>query len=174
MTDPFAMGRSGGLPGTATSPALPSTSAITAPTPTLMAESAVRCSGRARRSSCAPETQTPCSAGASSSTTAASWALIAPSSETKARRSRHSLSDRLTLSLITSGLVSGITPMSVRRQSGQAIPDTVSWRRDGDGAATPRAACSSSNDDDADTTDRQPSPRDEPLHHPSDKEPGHE
>jgi hypothetical protein len=47
----------------------------------------------------------------------------APCSETKDRSSRQSLSDRLTPSLITSGLVKGITPKSIRKNSNAFILD---------------------------------------------------
>ena len=42
-------------------------------------------------------------------------------SEMKERGSRRSLSDRLTLSLISAGLVCGISPSLTRKQSGQPI-----------------------------------------------------
>ena len=62
-------------------------------------------------------------------------ALNARSSETKVRTSRQSLSDRLTPSLITLGLVRGTTPKSVRQTSGAAIRDFASLPLDGGGAA---------------------------------------
>lgn len=62
-------------------------------------------------------------------------ALNARSSETRARTSRQSLSDRLTQSLITAGLIKGITPSSVRQTSGLAIRDFASLPLDGEGQA---------------------------------------
>ena len=65
--------------------------------------------------------------GENSSMTADSKASTAPCSETKARTYRVSLSDRLTRSLITSGLVRGITPSSVRKQLGAPIRAIASF-----------------------------------------------
>lgn len=53
--------------------------------------------------------------------------LIALFSATKANTSHQTLSDRLTPSLISAGLVKGITPMSVRKKLGAPIPDFVLW-----------------------------------------------
>jgi len=75
--------------------------------------------------------------GGSSSTPVASKASIAQSSETKARTYRQSLSDKLTQSLITSGLVKGITHTSIRRQSGAAIRASALWPLDGGDADKP-------------------------------------
>jgi hypothetical protein len=58
----------------------------------------------------------------------------ARSSATKVRSYLPSLCDRLTPSLITAGLVRGITPKSVRRRLGAEILDIVSLRLDGDDA----------------------------------------
>lgn len=52
-------------------------------------------------------------------------ASIAPFSETKAGTKRASLSDRLTPSLISAGLVCGIIPLSMRDASGQQTLDSV-------------------------------------------------
>jgi len=166
VADPFAMGRCGGSPETATAPVSRSTNVTIQPRKA--AARAMR-AGRsyssvpAKASFCALATATPCSSGAGSSTTAASWELTAQSFETKARRSRHSLSDRLTLSLITSGLVSGITPTSIRQRCGAPIPATVSWRRDGGDAAaatagsrSPSEGFTSSNGPDTGRTLTQP------------------
>lgn len=70
----------------------------------------------------------------------------APCSETKARTNRPSLSDRLTPLLISSGLVAGITPLSIRRKSGAAIRDFASLPLVGGGAGSRRAGCSSLNE----------------------------
>lgn len=57
--------------------------------------------------------------------------LIALFSETKAPSKAPSLSDKLTKSLISSGLIRGITPMSVRKKLGAPIPDFVLLLPDG-------------------------------------------
>ena len=118
-TAPFVMGRFGGSRKTATDHAAISTGATTA---------AGRASGLQTYSSAPAKsslfeqpkpTQFLCGAG--SSTTAVRQASVAPSSAMKGRTSRRSLSDKLTPSLITSGLVCGITPSSIRQLSGQPI-----------------------------------------------------
>ncbi len=87
--------------------------------------------GRGKLSSSEPPAAMPCLFGESSLTIQASKESTAPCSETKADTNPQTLSDRLTQSLISAGLVKGITPMSVRKQLGAAIPDIVSWQRDG-------------------------------------------
>lgn len=90
-------------------------------------------SGRDKKLSSEHAEGTPSLFGENSSTTAVSKASTARRSETKAKSYLPSLSDRLTRSLITSGLVKGTTPSFVRRQCGVEIPDTVfSWRDGGD------------------------------------------
>lgn len=91
-------------------------------------------SDQEKASFCGQEMPTPCSSGESSSTTAASKASIAPSFGMNPRTGRVSLSDRLTQSLITSGLVKGITHTSIRKQSGAAIRDSALWPLDGGNA----------------------------------------
>jgi hypothetical protein len=59
----------------------------------------------------------------------------------KARTSRPSLSDKLTLSLITAGLARGITHSSLRRMSPPPEQVTVSSVRVGGGVDAPRVAC---------------------------------
>jgi hypothetical protein len=81
-----------------------------------------------------PETVTPCLFGESSSTPADSKESIAPSSATRVRSDLPTLSDRLTQSLITAGLVKGITHTSIRKQSGAAIRDSALWPLDGGSA----------------------------------------
>lgn len=71
------------------------------------------------------------SSGESSSTPVVSKALTAPSFGTKGKSDRPTLSDRLTQSLITSGLVRGITHTSIRKQSGAAIRASALWPLDG-------------------------------------------
>lgn len=57
----------------------------------------------------------------------ASEASNAVSSETKGRSSRQSLSDRLTPSLITAGLVRGTTPSWIRKRLGAPILGSALW-----------------------------------------------
>jgi hypothetical protein len=87
--------------------------------------------GQEKQSSCAPGQPTLFLYGDDSLTTRDRRELIALFSATKAQLSRHSLSDRLTLSLITAGLVRGITPTSTRKRLGAAIPDFVLLLPDG-------------------------------------------
>lgn len=72
-----------------------------------------------------PGPETLCSSGAGSATPAGNKASTVPSSETKARTEQVSLSDRLTQSLITAGLVCGTIPSSMRDVSGQQTLDAV-------------------------------------------------
>lgn len=58
-------------------------------------------------------------------------ALNARSFGTRAQSDRLSLSDRLTQSLITAGLVRGTTPLSIRRQCGVPIRDFALLPLDG-------------------------------------------
>jgi hypothetical protein len=74
-----------------------------------------------KRSSCEHGNVMPCLCGESSLTQADSKESTALSSETKASTSPVSLSDRLTPSLISAGLVCGTIPMSMRRKSNQPI-----------------------------------------------------
>lgn len=57
--------------------------------------------------------------------------LIVQFSEMRDRYDHRSLSDRLTKSLISAGLVRGITPMSIRKKLGAQIPDFVLFLPDG-------------------------------------------
>jgi hypothetical protein len=82
--------------------------------------------GRGKRSSLEPSAAEPCSRGENSSRTTRKRVYVAPSSETRATRSGlHSLSNRLTQSLISAGLVKGTIPMSIRKQSRAGILATV-------------------------------------------------
>ena len=73
------------------------------------------------------------SLGESTSTTPDRSVSPARSSATKkGESSPRLLSCKLIESLITAGLVSGITPTSIRRELGAVIPDFVSLWRDGD------------------------------------------
>ena len=79
----------------------------------------------ASASRCAPEQPTLFLLGDDLLTTADRRELIALFSATKAASSQANLSDRLTPSLFTCGLIRGITPMSIRERSGAPIPDFV-------------------------------------------------
>jgi len=96
-------------------------------------------SGQDNQSSSEQPVQMPFLFGESSSTIADSRELTARSSEMKANTKAVSLSDRLTPSLISSGLVRGITPMSVRKLLGAEIPATALWPLDGKSADGQRA-----------------------------------
>lgn len=89
------------------------------------------------------ETETPCLSGANSSMIAGSEESTAPYLGMKPRRDTgvRSLSDRLMQSLITSGLVRGITHMSIRKQCGAAIRDSALWPLDGGNAGSPNEDC---------------------------------
>lgn len=141
--DPFETGLFGGSPETATGHASRSTDATTAP----RNRSARRASslGRGKPSSSAPQSQPPALSGASLSMTPcpSRKGSIAPSSATKARTRRQTLSDKLTPSLISLGLVSGITPTSIRQLSGQPIRVFAFCGPDG-GAAEQLSAASTS------------------------------
>lgn len=64
------------------------------------------------------------------------------SSAMRVRFNRPSLSDKLTQSLISAGLVRGTTPSWIRKQSGAAIRDSVSLFPDGGDAGDPARVCS--------------------------------
>lgn len=119
---------------TGTNPAWPSMSGTIPVTTTGTAESDCNSLDPANPSFCEQPQLMLCLSGENSLMTADNRALIAPSSATKAKSKARSLSDRLTQSLISAGLVKGITPTSVRRQLGAAIPDIVSWQQDGKNA----------------------------------------
>lgn len=57
--------------------------------------------------------------------------LIVRFLEMRVALNHQTLSDRLTRSLISAGLVKGITPSSIRKQLGVKIPDTALWPLDG-------------------------------------------
>jgi len=118
-----------------------STSGITPPTNTGMAEKEKYSADPGKRLSSELPVQMPFLFGENSSMVPASLESTVPSSEMKVRIYHPTLSDRLTQSLISVGLVKGITPMSTRKQLGARIPDIVSWRRDGGNVGKPRADC---------------------------------
>src|SRR4051812_46324597 len=102
-----------------------STNGTTAATDTQTVESGASSSAPASTSSSEPETPTLCLFGESSLTTPSPsrTGSIATYSETKrpTATDRPSLSDKLTPSLITAGLVRGTTHTSIRKQSGAPI-----------------------------------------------------
>lgn len=79
--------------------------------------------------------------GANLSTQADSKASTARCSATNPRIKRVSLSDRLTQSLITAGLVNGIIPISMRSASGQQTLDAVLRWPDGKSAEPQKGDC---------------------------------
>ena len=129
MTRPFGLSQK-----MATQPCSPSMSA-TIPrinTATGAGENSLLDPGK--KSSCEQKEAQPDLFGVISSTEAGSKESIVPFSVTKAKSYRQTLSDRLTPSLISSGLVAGITPTSTRRRCGAGIPDIASFGLDGRGA----------------------------------------
>lgn len=136
----------GGSPKTVTSPASRSMSDIIPAIGMPMAVDDVSSSDPVKASCSEPMPPMPCLFGDNSSTIAGKKASTAQSSATRATSSRRSLSDRLTRSLITSGLVAGITPTSVRKTFGLAIRDFASLPLAGDDAEKRKADCSFSND----------------------------
>lgn len=91
------------------------------------------------RSSCSERgKQMPFSSGEDSLTTAGSAALTVPCSETKADTCHQTLSDRLTPSLISRGLVRGIIPTSMRRRSDQLTLGTAFFGLAGEDAGEQR------------------------------------
>ena len=138
VTDPFALGLFGGLPKTETQQFSRSTNGTTAPIDTATGENASYALALAKRLFLERPSRRQRSYGVSSSTTADSKASIAPCSEMKGRTSRLSLSDRLTPSLITAGLVKGIIPTSIRHMSDQPIRVFAFARPVGDDVARPK------------------------------------
>ena len=110
-----------------------------------MVESATSSLDRDIASSCGQRELTPSLFGETISTIQSQNRTVssAPSSATKGRSYRPSLSDRLTQSLITSGLVRGTTPKSIRKQCGAQILDIASSKLGGDVVEQQKAACSS-------------------------------
>lgn len=84
-----------------------------------------------KKSYCAPAQQTLSLFGGVSLTTADRAELTALCFGTSLDAEAASLSDRLTQSLITSGLIAGITPTPIREKCGAAIPDIVLLGPDG-------------------------------------------
>lgn len=140
--DPFPVGLFGGSPKTAIDPCSRSMNATTRHIVIGTDVCDVSFVGRAKRSSSAPKSRRRYSFGENSSTPAANAESTAPCFATKARTSQASLSDRLTRSLIESGLVKGITPMSIRQMSGQPIQALAFDTPDGGDAGEPEAGSS--------------------------------
>ena len=140
-TDPFATGRTGGSPRTATALAATSSDA------TILRRKAPRTPNslwdQGRRSFCAPQTAMLFSDGDAQFIGAThKRASSVPSSATRVRYSQASLSDRLTRSLIESGLVCGITPSSIRGASGQPIRALALGEPVGSGVEKQKPDCS--------------------------------
>jgi hypothetical protein len=120
---------------TATAPSSPCMNATTLRTNMQTGACAICSRGQGKRLSCEPALEMQDLFGAISFATEASQGSTARSSAMRARSYRVSLSDKLTLSLMRSGLVAGITPTSIRKRCGAAIPDTVLWSLAGSDAA---------------------------------------
>jgi hypothetical protein len=119
-------------------PASNSTSVITHAIITKTAERGLFSLAQVKKSSSEPTPPMLPLLGENSSTTADNEVSIAHSSGMKVRTYRPSLSDKLTQSLIMSGLVRGITPSSTRRQLGAPIRVIASFAPGGVGAAKPK------------------------------------
>lgn len=120
MRDPFTADLFGGSPKMVISASATSIDATTAVAN--RSERATSSLGPAIKSSCAPSTAMPHSLGATRDTEKTGKSVSnAACFGTKGSTSRRSLSDRLTPSLISSGLVCGITPSLTRKQSSQPI-----------------------------------------------------
>lgn len=115
------------------------TNVTIAVTGTKMDENELNSSAPAKLSCSELETRTLCLFGESSLTIADKMASTAPSLETRGHTNHQTLSDKLTQSLIFAGLVKGIIPTSIRKQSGARMRDTVFWSLDGDDAEKPKA-----------------------------------
>lgn len=143
MASPLS--RSGGSQKTETSASATSTAA------TIhhgnQSEPAILSSAREKPSFCEQRQETPHSHGDGRNIVmTGNSASNAVFSATKADTSHLSLSDRLTLSLISSGLVRGITPSLTRKQSGQPIQVLALDTPDGGDAARRNVGCSSLSD----------------------------
>lgn len=118
-------------PKTETYPASPCTSGTIPASNTKTDVSEKSSADPVRKSYCEHEMPMPCLFGENSLTVQDRRELIALFSGTKAGSDQATLSDRLTKSLILSGLVCGITPMSVRQKLKAPIPDFVLFLPDG-------------------------------------------
>jgi len=114
--------------------AAPCMTAITAAANTQM-DGEPHCSAApVKKSCCGPGKVMPSLFGEISGTIAGRSESTAPFSETNHGINHPSLSDRLTQSLISAGLVKGIIPMSMRVRSNQQTLDIVSNLRGGGNA----------------------------------------
>ena len=114
---------------------------ITPATNTEMDESESCSANQGKRSFCDLQQEMPWSFGESSSMPAGKPALTVPSSEmSRATKAANSFDRRMRL-LIASGLVCGITPTSIRRQLGVAIPAFVSSWQGGENMERPKVDC---------------------------------
>ena len=129
------MSRFGILRKTETAVASRSTNGITPAIATATAERETSSAAREKKLSCEPPMRTLSLFGENLSMAPASRESTAPSSVMRVRTDHPTLSDRLTQSLISAGLVKGITPTSIRNESGAAIPVSALWPLDGGAAA---------------------------------------
>ncbi len=135
----------GGSLKTAIDPCSPSTNAIIPLTTIATDGSGAYSSVQAKKSSSERRNRRRYSSGENSCqpTPADKKASTVPYSETKDLTSPASLSDRLTLSLISAGLVCGITPTSIRGASNQPIRVLAFDMPVGADVALQKVACSS-------------------------------
>lgn len=92
-------------------------------------------------SSCEQREATQCLFGDDSLMTVVRPESTAPCSATSHATLAVSLSDRLMQSLISAGLIAGITPLSIRKRYGQAILDFASSKQDGNDVGERKAGC---------------------------------
>ena len=114
---------------------------ITPAIATATAENEGSFAGLEKKLSSVPPAPMPSLFGESLSMAPANKESTAPSLETKANICHLSLSDRLMPSLIASGLVRGVTPMSIRHELGAVIRDSALWPLDGGNAGGHSADC---------------------------------
>lgn len=99
---------------------------------------ALNSSDLGRKSSSELSAATPSSCGETSSTTAGKTESTAPLSATRARISARGSYDRRIRLLMSSGLIAGITPTSMRQRSPQKTLDFAFSQLGGDGAGARR------------------------------------
>lgn len=133
----------GGSPRTETARVLNYMNGTTAPINTRTVGSVASLSAPVSISSCEPMAAMPSLFGEISSTIPAKKVSTAPYSGMKGRSGQASLSDRLTPLLISSGLVRGIIPMSMREMSNLRTPDFAFLQLDTGSVASQKAGFSS-------------------------------
>ncbi len=106
---------------------------IIQPTNTLMAGDENCLLGREKKLFSEPPQQTPCLSGENLKTTLDKPELTALSSATKALTKAANSFDKRTQLLMRSGLIAGITPLSIRKRLRQQIPASVSLPQGGVG-----------------------------------------